>query len=101
MVNCQRFRNVAWRAQFAGGGHRGKRFCDKASDVAEANSSIKKRRNGDFVGRVERGGRASAGSQRLDREAKRWKTLEVRALESQSAKGGEVGRFGPGRDLSG
>src|SRR5580704_18678886 len=98
MVNCQRFRNVGRRAQFASSRHRGERFCDKARDVGEADSSIKERRNGDFVGGVEGGGGASAGAQRLDRQAKRWKTLEVSALEGQSAKRGKVGRSNPGRD---
>ncbi len=67
MVNCQCFRNVSRGAQLAGRGHRGERFCDKARDVAETDSLIKERRNGDFIGGVEGGGRASAGTQRIDR----------------------------------
>src|SRR6201987_4184397 len=98
MVNRQRFRNVNWRAEFARGSHRGERFCDKARDVAEADSPVKKGRNRDFIGGVERGGRASARAQRLDREAKRRKTLEVGALEGQSAERRKVRRPSPRRD---
>jgi hypothetical protein len=67
MVNCEGLRNVSGRAQFPGRGHRGERLCDEARDIAEADSLIEERRNGDFIGRVEGGGRASAGTQRLDR----------------------------------
>ena len=66
----------------------------RRGDVAEANSSVEERRNRDFVGGVERGRRAAAGAQRLDREAKRGKTLEIGALEGQPAERGEIGRRG-------
>jgi hypothetical protein len=95
MVNRQRFRNVGGRPQFAGRRHRGERSRDEVCDFAEAYSPIQKRRYGDFVGAVERSGRASPGAQRLDCEPKRRKALEVGALEGQSAKRREVGRADP------
>ena len=98
MVNCQRFRNVGRRAQLAGRGHCGERFCDEARDVAEADSLIEERRNGDFIRRVKGRGRASAGTQRLDRKTKRWKTHKIGALESQSAERGKVRRSHPRGD---
>src|ERR1700678_2633612 len=84
MVNCQRFRNVSRGAQLAARGHRGQCFCDKAHNVAEANSLIEERCNGNFVGGVEGGWRASAGAQRLDRQSKRREPLEIGALEGQA-----------------
>src|SRR3984957_4576023 len=98
MVNYERFRNVSRSAQLARRGHRGERFCDKARDVAETNSLIEERRNGDFIGGVEGGGRASAGAQRIDRQPERRKTLEVGAFKGQSAKRGKVRRSHPGSD---
>jgi len=95
MVNRQRFRNVSGRPQFTGRRHRGERSLNEARDFAEAYSPIQKRRYGDFVGAVERGGGASPGAQRLDCEPKRRKALEVGSLESQSAKRREVGRANP------
>src|ERR1700722_5134541 len=88
MVNCERFRNVSRSAQLARRGHRGGRFCDKARDVAETNSLIEERRNGDFIGGVEGGGRASAGAQRIDRQAERWKTARSKVNRPSAARSG-------------
>src|SRR3984957_2061933 len=88
MVNCERFRNVSRSAQLTGRGHRGERFCDKARDVAETDSLIKERRNGHFIGGVEGGGRASAGAQRIDRQAERWKTARSKVNRPSAARSG-------------
>src|SRR5258708_30858601 len=92
MVNCERFRNVSRRGQLAGRGHRGERFRDKARDVGKSDSFVQECRHSDFIGGIEGGRRASAGAERLDRQAKRRKTLEVGALEGQSAKRRKVPR---------
>ncbi len=93
MVNGERLRNAPRRRQVRRPRAIARdRPLDQAGDVAEADPSVEEGRDRDFVGGVERGRRAAARAQRVDRDAERRKALEVRALEGQTAERGEIGR---------
>ena len=97
MVNRQRLRNVGRRANSPAA-----RIAASVSPTMRAMSPkpirpAEKRRDGDLVGGVEGGRRAAARAQRVNRQAERGKTREVRALEGQSAERGRSGGAPPKR----
>ena len=61
-----------------------------AGDIQEADPALQKCLHRDLVRRVQDGGRAAAGPQRLTREPQRRETHQVRLREVQPADGGQV-----------